>query len=218
MGHANTASKKVADFFQDYPSKQYKKDEVLFHAHEPIQKIVYLKEGRVRQYDISDSGDKVVVNIFKPPAFFPMASVMTGSMNNYFFEAETDLVVRVAPPKEVDKFLKDNPDVLYDLLTRVYSGVDGLLRRLAHLMGGHAKSRLIFEMIIEAKRFGKKQADGSVILNISENELGIVAGLRRETVSRELSNLKRLGLVITSRHQITITKLDALEELIGDKL
>ena len=43
--------------------------------------------------------------------------------------------------------LQANPDVVYDLLTRLYRGLDGLLGRMSQLMAGSAKSRLMYELL-----------------------------------------------------------------------
>ena len=49
-------------------------------------------------------------------------------------------------------------------------------RRMAHLMGGTARSRLLFELINEAKRFGGRDKTGSYVLKMSESELGARSG------------------------------------------
>jgi CRP/FNR family transcriptional regulator len=211
-------SAKVAAFFGKYPLKEFAKGEILILADENPKYIYYLIEGHVREYDISYRGDQVVVNVFKPQAFFPMSWAIAKTPNRYFFDAGEKVVVRMAPPEEVMEFAKSNPDVVLDLLTRLYSGIDGMRRRMAHLMGGSAKSRLLFELIIECRRFGKQQKDGSFLININESEIGARAGLSRETVSREMNNLKKRNLISVGRQGIILKDLDALEQNLGPDL
>jgi CRP-like cAMP-binding protein len=144
-------TKKVEQFFSRYPLKQYDKGEILILADEDPKYIYNLVEGHVREYDISYRGDEIVVNVFKPPAFFPMSWPIAKTPNRYFFEAAEKVKARLAPPEEVFDFIKNNADVTLDLLARLYIGVDGMRRRMAHLMGGSAKSRLLFELIIECR-------------------------------------------------------------------
>lgn len=80
--------------------------------------------------------------------------------------------------------------MLYDLLSRVYRGVDGLLGRLTHLMASSARTRLVYELVVEGERFGTEREDGAITLDINEKDLGARAGLSRETVSREAHKLK----------------------------
>lgn len=209
---------KIEAFFGRYPARRLGKREVLIHAGDEPEGIFYLARGQVRQYDISPQGSEIVVNVFKPPAFFPMSWAVTGMPNRYFFETATNVELHVAPRQEAVNFLRGNPDVLFDLLRRVYSGAEGLQRRMAHLMGGTAKTRLVFELVTEGKRFGNQQPDGSVAVAVHEDELARRAGMSRETVNRELAGLKRQRLVSVGRQQLVIPDLDRLEHMLGEGL
>lgn len=211
-----TVRQKVAAFFAPYPLKQYDKKQILIQANDAPPGVMYLESGQVRQYDISEQGDEIVVNVFKSPAFFPMAWAVARVPNRYFYDAATPVSVRVAPVEAVITFIKDNPDVLFDLLSRVYSGVEGMQRRMAHLMGGTSRTRVLFELSVECRRFGQFQTDGSCMVSIHEEELARRAGLSRETVNRELGKLKREKLITVSHKNLVITNLAQLEESMGD--
>jgi len=210
-------AEKIEKFFSQYQIHQYHKGQILIHAHDEPQHVFYLVSGKVKQYDISYRGDEVVLNIFKPPAFFPMAYAMNKTVNHYFFEAEADVELRLAPIDEAISFIKANPDVLYNLLSRVYSGMDGLLGRLAHLMAGSARSRVMFELLIECRRFGTP--DGSrVVVSLTETDIGTHAGLARETVSREVRKLKEEGLISLTKNTIVVNDLERLAASVSHEL
>jgi len=209
---------KVIKFFTQYPLCAFDKRELIVRAEAELPGVFYVVEGRVSQYDIAPSGNEVVVNVFKPGVFFPMSSAINNTPNHYFFEASTKVTAHVAPVADAVQFLKDNPDVTFDLLSRVYRGVDGVLRRMAHLMGGDSKSRLLFELLNAAYRFGEAQPDGAVFVGLKEGDLARHSGLARETVNRVLQSLKVAGLVEINRSGITIKKLRELESMLGADL
>jgi CRP/FNR family cyclic AMP-dependent transcriptional regulator len=211
-------TRKIEQYFSQYPLRSYHKDQILIHAGDESPHIFYLISGKVSQYDISYRGDEVAVNIFKAGAFFPMLGAITKKPNRYFFGTVTPVELRIAPQEEVLAFLKNNPDVVYDLLSRLYVGVDGLLGRMAHLMAGTAKSRLLYELIIECRRFGEKRQDDSCLVAIKEVELAKRAGLSRETVSRELQKIIHDDLIQVSRQAIVVKNLSALEARLGIEL
>lgn len=211
-------SKKIADFFSIYPLKIYDNREVVIHPQMPLLKVFYIVEGRVSQYDITSAGSEVVVNVFKSGAFFPMSTAINGTRNLYYFEASTEVIAHVAPPDDVVQFLKDNPEITFDLLSRVYLGVDGALRRMAHLMGGDSESRLLFELLNAAYRFGEQQEDGSILLPLKEGDIARHSGLARETVNRNIQNLKNSGLVSVEHNSIRITDTQKLEAILDAKL
>ncbi len=209
---------KIESFFAKYPVRSYSKGQILVMAGDEAGYVYNLVEGKVKQYDVTYRGDEVILNIFKPPAFFPMSLAINKVENPYIYEADTALKLHQAPADEAVEFIKDNPDVMFDLLSRVYRGADGLLGRMAHLMGSSAKSRLIYELLLEARRFGKPGKDESCTIDISETDLGARAGLSRETVSRELHKLKTEKLVTLSPKHIGITSLPKLEKKLGQEV
>jgi len=210
-----SVAKKVQKFFGGYPLHHYDKGQLLILADEDPKHIFYLVSGKVRQYDISYRGDEIVVNVFKPPAFFPMSWAINKTPNRYFFEAATKVTLHQAPPDATLEFIKDNPDVAFDLLSRVYSGLDGLLMRSVHLMSRSARHRLLLELIIECRRFGELKPNGSCHITINETELGARAGLSRETVNREIGELKKTGLVEVGGGTIVIKNITQAEQELG---
>lgn len=211
-------TEKIISFFQDYPLRTFEKHQIIIRPDSPVTKVFYIVDGRVDQYDITQAGNEVVVNVFKPGAFFPMSSAINATPNPYYFEASTPVRVRIAPVTAAMQFLHDNPDVTFDLLSRVYRGTDGVLRRMAHLMGGDASHRLLFELLNAARRFGEPQKNGSVYIPLKENELATHSGLARETINRHMQQLKSNGLVEVSHTGITITDISKLQMLLGNEV
>lgn len=208
----NEIAKKIDKFFIQYKYVTYKKGEILVRADDNPSGIFYLVSGNVRKYAISKKGDELVVNIFKPISFFPMSWAINNETNEYFYDALTPLEIYRAPKEKVIEFVKSNPDVLYDLMSRIYRGTDGMLRRMTYLMAGNAYARLVTELIIHAKRFGKKTDNSAKIeVKVSEKELATQSGMTRETISREMKELKDKGLVIFNKNVLTIKSIEELE-------
>ena len=214
---SNEIKRMLDDFFAVYPLREIEKGEIILRPDELLGNVFYLVEGSVVQYDISSAGNEVIVNAFKPGAFFPMSLAINRTPSEYFFETATPIAVRMAPVEKTVEFLKANPEVMLDLLTRVYRGADGLLRRMAHLMGGNAKTRLIFELINAAYRFGKQGQDG-ILIPLTENDIAKRSGLSRETVSRTMNKLKTEGLVQIRQAGILVIDVRKLETLLGSDL
>lgn len=207
-------SAKLTNFFSQFPLRSYPKGQILIFAGEDPEHIYHIVTGKVREYGISYRGDEIIVNIFKAPAFFPMSYALNRAENRFFFKTEESTEVHAVPVDAALQFLKDNPDVTLDLLSRVYRGVDGIFERMVQLMAGSAKSRVIHELIIESQRFGVKE--GKLYkLSINEFDLAARAGLSRETVSREMQKLKDAGLVSLHNKIIIVDDYAALETLLA---
>lgn len=192
---------------------EYRKGEIITFANQDPEGISLLLDGVVEQYDITPEGNTITVNIFKPPAFFPMSWAINKTTNTYFFAAVTDVKVKRLDSDKVVLFLKNNPDVTFDLLSRVYRGTDALLKRLVLAASGIASSRLIFELLIEAYRFGIDQDGNKTLIKVRQSNLAARSGLARETVSREIHKLEANGTVIITKEGIVLDKVELEKKL-----
>jgi CRP-like cAMP-binding protein len=206
---------KIEEFFGQYRLRHYAKGQILILNGDDTNYVYHLVKGRVKEYDVTYRGDEIILNVFKPPAFFPMSLAINKTPNPYIYEAETNIDIRQAPAEEAVTFIKDNPDVMFDLLSRLYRGTDGLLARMAHLMTSSAKARLMFEILLACRRYGEGKDDGSCTITLNEGDLAARAGLSRETVSREMGKLHSEELLELTGGTITIHNISIFEERLG---
>jgi len=207
------ARNKLEMFFSNYNKHKYKPKELLIRADEEPTGVYYLTDGIVRMYAVSSQGEEVVINVYRAISFFPMAWILNDLVSHYYFEAVTPVTVTKAPKEEFLKFLKSEPEVLFDLLQRIYKGLDGYFLRMEYLMSGTAQARLIAEILIYAKRFGSEEK-GKIIVGVklTEKDLASQTGIARETVSREIHKLKDKGLVDFDKNILTVKSLVGLED------
>lgn len=187
---------KIKKFFEEFAVEEYHKGDIIIFANMNLKSVYYIESGSVIEYDIAARGTRAILNTFKTGAFFPMSNAINGIDTPYFFEASGPVKVRKAPAASVVGFVKNNPDVMYDLLQRTYRGTDGVLERLSEIMQGDAESRVMREIDIIKKRFGFELVDGGahqLLRKIPELELAERTGLARETVSRAIKKLKASG-------------------------
>ena len=202
---------KIKQFFGDFPAEDYRKGEIIIFANMKLKSVYYIESGIVVEYDIAERGTRAILNTFKQGAFFPMSNAINEIDTPYFFEASGPVRVRKAPSSRVVEYIKNNPDVAYDLLQRTYRGTDGLLERLAEIMQGDAESRVLREIDIVKKRFGFDVVNGGahqLLRKIPETELAERTGLARETVSRSIKKLKAAGRLKVQRGYFIVSQSD----------
>lgn len=208
---ASEISQKIHAAFSSYPKRSYPKGQILLFGDENPSHIFYLIKGKVIKYDLSYRGDEVIVNVFGKGSFFPMSWAMNRIPEPFFYKTEEASEIHLVPCDFAVQFIKDNPDVMYDLLARVYRGLNGLLGRVVQLMSGTAKSRVLYELLIEARRFGRPLPDTGVQLSLTEMEIAARAGLSRETVNREVQKMKREKLIDVVNGKLIVRDAQALE-------
>jgi CRP-like cAMP-binding protein len=208
----NNQTDRYDQFLSQFPLRYYPAGHILISPNEELTGIYWIESGRVRKYDVTRFHDKVVMNVFSAPILFPLSWVLNHTPNMYYFEALSRVGVRFIPTEEIAAYLKTDPDLVYSLLQQVYLGLENTQRRVVHLTRGSARSRLLFELLIEARRSGEEQSNGSVIITISETDLAERAGLSRETISRELAKVFKISdLCVRQGRSIIIRDLQELE-------
>ena len=195
---------KVDKLFAQEREQKFKKGEVLAEPEREPRGVYYLTEGVVRQYSTSARGEEFVINTFRAPSFLPLAWVFNDEIPTHYFEATEVVIARSITKEKFLKFLENNPVVLFDLVKRIYHGLQGYTLRLESMMTGDAYSRLVVELLINAKRFGKN-------LSLTQDDLAAQSGIARETVSRELKKLKEKKLVRVKNHVLSIPDIKILE-------
>ena len=209
---------RLSSFFAQYPLKRFSKGEVILRPDDDLTGAVFVVEGQVIQYDITDQGAEMIVDVFRPNAVLPLDWLINAKPNQYFYEAFRETTVRIAPVENFARFLDESPSIVYGLLSRSLWAMGVMQRRMAHLMSGVSINRVMFELITQCKRFGVAHSDGSYELDLHEDELARRAGLTRETVNRELGKLKDRQLVSVSHKCLMIKNLSGLEKLLNSHL
>ncbi len=206
-------SKKIDQFFSSGRRLAYKKNDLILQPEIEPSGVFYIKKGLVKMTAISAGGEEVVINTFKSGAFFPIGWMLNDTPNSYFYQAGEESEVFKMPKTEVRKFLESEPDILFDLMKRIYKGLDGYFMRMQYLMAGNAYSRLITELIILAKRFGQKtKGSDQILLKTTEKDLAAQTGITRETVSREFKKLIDKNIISFQTEHLIIKSLGDLEK------
>jgi CRP-like cAMP-binding protein len=202
---------KIQTFFGNYKKQSYKKGELLKNFDEKPSGIFCLEKGNVRCYAISKEGLEATLNTFKPIAIFPMNWIINNTLDNYIYEATTDVEASIAPRERVETFLEENPDVVFDLLKRIYRGLEGYFLRMESLLSGDAYLKTIVQIIIHTKRFGTPEKIGYAV-DLTQTQVASLAGLTRETVTREIRKLEEKNLVSYRGKHLLVLDLTKLEQ------
>ncbi len=202
---------KIEHFFSQGTLLTFRKGQVIVEVGQDPSGVMWLISGVVEQYALTQEGFRIGVNLFKPPAFFPMSWAINRTHNDYFYCAMNDVEVKLRDAGETVEFLQHNPDVTFDLLSRVYRGADGLLQKLTLTGSKVARDRLIFELITECYRFGEQVNEQAWRIQITQTSLAARSGLARETISRELRKLSESKLIVLHRGVIEV-ELELLKQ------
>ena len=207
--------KSLQSFFHSYPSVTLKKGELILQPSAYISNILYLTDGYVRMYALLPNGKELTITIFKPESFFPLFLAIDERENTYYFESFSNCSVKQAPVDAVLDFIKHNPEVLFDFTRRTSRGMQGIIEGLQYQLFGTVTQRTIATLVMLASRFGKKKGTGIQIeLPISHQDIANFVGVARETISIEMSELQKQGMITASYKHVFISDISVLSDLL----
>ena len=202
--------KLLYSFFNKFEQKFFSKEEIILKPAD--KKIFFLTKGAVRMSGTSREKDEITINIYKAYSLFPMPLIFDLG-NKYTFGSLTEAEGYFAPKRDFKMFLDKNPDVLFDLVKRIYQGFDGFFTQLEALLLGDAYLRVIAALTIYARRFGKTDQNKIIFdWSMTHRQIASQTGLARESVTREIKKLQEKGLIGYSGKKLFVNDLDKLEE------
>jgi CRP/FNR family transcriptional regulator, cyclic AMP receptor protein len=175
--------------------------------------VIVVLEGRVKLVAAGAGGREVVLAIRGPGELIGEMAVFGGMRRTATVVAVDEVEVGGLSGDEFRAFLTEHPDVGLILIRM-------LVRRLAEAdrdridLATHDSIGRVAKRLLElAGEHGVPAGEGRRIdLSLSQDELASWTGATRETVSRALRLMRRLGWITTDRRAITVLDPDALRK------
>lgn len=200
-----------------FSEKTFQKGDMLLFEGDACESVFIVQSGRVKLYRTSAAGREQIVEVIGPggtPACNPGNAVW-----NCIFNAQA------LTPCQVWYLKRDDYVDLIRTNTKVSRSLNEIFaKRLCHfgslleqvgLM--NVKKRLAkFLLDMHTERAQKKGETGVVFLPFTRDEVAKRLGTARETIARQLSQLKRDGLIEIDEQRIELRNLSALEKLVSE--
>jgi len=187
---------------------QYETKHFLYTPHDPPGSVYILKEGEVTLYK-SVGSKKVILDILKPGAIFGNISFDSESGEEHFAEVTQNAFICTLPHNYFLQIIQKRPDIALKalrILSRRVSQYEMQIRTLSALQ---ARDRILATV----KLLNEKE-DRSILppilrknMKITHEKLGNMTGLTRETVTKQLSDLEKEGLVSINRKNVELTPI-----------
>ena len=214
---SQTTDRQFEEFLSKYPTRTFKKGEIIIFQGEAPRSAYVVKSGTVKAYNLSINGDE------KPVAFYTNYSTFPGSWVYskmpsaiYYYEAFTpEVIVHVVNREEYVAFVRSDPDVLYNELQRYVTDQLGKSMRLNALQHSRASDKLIYTLHYLALSHGRPVGPQriEITLDLTHQDFANLTGLTRETAATELNKLKHQDVITYSKHtlyQLDLAKLTAM--------
>ncbi len=181
----------------------------IFYMPEDSGEVLFLlKKGQVQLYRLAPNGKKLVVAMLGPGAVFGEMSLVGQGMHNTFAEAVDKCLLCVMSRADVERMLREKPDVAFRFLETMGQQVTELQTHLEEIAFKSIPERLAGLLLRLAAEQGTNELRGYTHQDLSE-----MLGTYRETITQTLNDLKAAGLIEIGRKRIFLRDATRLEEL-----
>jgi len=181
----------------------------IFYMPEDSGEVLFLlKKGQVQIYRLAPNGKKLVVATLGPGAIFGEMSLVGQGMHNTFAEAVDECLLCVMSRADVDRLMREKPDVAYRFFETMGDRVTQLETRLEDIAFKSIPARLANLLLQLSDERGNDEIRGYTHQDFSE-----MLGTYRETITQTLNDFKAEGLVNIGRKRIMLLDRPRLERL-----
>ena len=181
----------------------------IFYMPEDSGEVLFLlKKGQVQIYRLAPNGKKLVVATLGPGAIFGEMSLVGQGMHNTFAEAIDECLLCVMSRADVERLMREKPDVAFRLFESMGDRVSQLERHLENIAFKSIPARLADLLL----RLGNEQG-GNVIRGYTHQDFSEMLGTYRETVTQTLNDFKAQGLIEIGRKRIELLDHPRLRRL-----
>lgn len=167
-------------------------------------------EGMLKLTTGTEDGREQIVGVVFPSDFIGRPF---GATTSHSITALTDAHVCVFGRADFDRFAGEHPKLEHKLLTRTLAELDRTRQWMLLLSRKTAEEKVATFLLDIADRLASGDA---FVLPFTRQQIGDILGLTIETVSRQMTQLRRDGVIdLPSRREVAIRDRAALQAIAG---
>lgn len=178
---------------------------VFFTPGETGEVLFILKSGRVNLYRMTPEGKKLVTATVEAGTVFGEMSLIAQGMFDSFAEAAEDCTLCVMSRSDVERLLREHPDVAMRLLELLARRLHDTEERLSDVAYKSVPARIALTLL-------RLTPDGEAV-RLSHQDIAEMVGTYRETATRILNEMRADGLIELKRMQISVRHRGGLEAI-----
>lgn len=214
LKHLDSADRaRLAEYAQ---MARFAAEAVIFLRGDPGDSMMAVVTGRVKICAHSQDGKELILNIIKPGEVFGEISLIDGAPRTADAAALETCQVLVLERRDFQRHLEQNPRMAQRLLAILCQRLRRTSAALEESLFLEVPARLARVVLHLSQAYGIPAKAGTCIdLKLSQQQLGAIAGITRESVNKQLGLWREAGWIAIRNGYITLADPASLAELAG---
>jgi CRP-like cAMP-binding protein len=189
------------------------KGSILFKEGDDGEHLYVIIDGKLKLGTASGDGRENLLSILGPGEMFGELSLFDPGPRTSTATAVTDAKLLSLSHEKVIPWLKQNPEVSLQLLTRLSQRLRRTNEAVGDLVFSDVPGRVAKALIDLGERFGKTGAEGLLVNHdLTQEELAQLVGASRETVNKALADFAGRGWLKLDGRSVLITDVERLSK------
>ncbi|WP_281239288.1 MULTISPECIES: Crp/Fnr family transcriptional regulator [Flavobacterium] len=193
-------------------SKLIKKGENIFEEGENVNGIFCVKDGVCKMTKLSPNGKDHIVKLVSKGELLGQRSMISDEPANLSAIALEDMQVCFIPKNEVMGFFDKNNQFSMNVMKTICGDLKLSDEHMVNMAQKSVKERLAETLIYLHETLGTN-ADGTLKIQLSRDELASMIGTATESCIRLLSDFNKLGLIGLIGKKIVLKDINKLKKL-----
>jgi len=190
--------------------------ETVYYPGTPSTSVYFVEEGKVKLSYLDPSGKRITLALRAAGELFGEMALVGEQRRRHHAEAMEDSVLIRVPRERMVTWIRDRPDVLYQLLQLFGLWIRDLEEIVEDLAFRDIQARLSRQLLRLSHEYGVKTKDGILIsFRLTHRDLAEMIGSARENTTMALNRFAREGILSKRRYQIIIKDVEGLKEKCG---
>jgi len=187
------------------------KGSILFKEGDDGEHLYVIIDGKLKLGTSSGDGRENLLSILGPGEMFGELSLFDPGPRTSTATAVTDAKLLSLSHERVIPWLKQNPEVSLQLLTRLSQRLRRTNEAVGDLVFSDVPGRVAKALIDLGDRFGKTSPEGLLVNHdLTQEELAQLVGASRETVNKALADFAGRGWLKLDGRSVLITDVERL--------
>ena len=189
------------------------KGSILFKEGDDGEHLYVIIDGKLKLGTSSGDGRENLLSILGPGEMFGELSLFDPGPRTSTATAVTDAKLLSLSHEKVIPWLKQNPEVSLQLLTRLSQRLRRTNEAVGDLVFSDVPGRVAKALIDLGDRFGKTTPEGLLVNHdLTQEELAQLVGASRETVNKALADFAGRGWLKLDGRSVLITDVERLSK------
>ena len=189
------------------------KGSILFKEGDDGEHLYVIVDGKLKLGTSSGDGRENLLSILGPGEMFGELSLFDPGPRTSTATAVTDAKLLSLSHERVIPWLRENPEVSLQLLTRLSQRLRRTNEAVGDLVFSDVPGRVAKALIDLGDRFGKTTPEGLLVNHdLTQEELAQLVGASRETVNKALADFAGRGWLKLDGRSVLIADVDRLSK------